>query len=164
MRKQLIENNLNLVYHIVHKYYPTYTRDEDIIQCGMVGLCKAADEWDESKSQFSTFAGICILNEIRNEFRKRIKHQEVLSLDYEVDDEDGGRTSFGNLIVGDENIDYIDFSPKSDLLTEREKTVYKLICDGLNCTEIGKKLGISEQAVNKVKRRIIKRIRSKNGS
>lgn len=154
MKKQLIEDNLNLVYHIVNKYYPTYIHDEDIIQCGMLGLCKAADKWDEGKSQFSTFACHCILNEIRMEFRKRAKHQNILSLDYEVDSEDGERTSFGNLIVGDEDVEYVDFGIDLGLLTEREKIVYRLSYAGMNGVEIAQKLGISPQAVGKIKRKL----------
>ena len=43
-RKKFIEENVNLVYVIVREYYPTFIFDEDVIQCGMVGLCKAANE------------------------------------------------------------------------------------------------------------------------
>ena len=164
MRNQLIEDNLNLVYYIIRKYYPNNIGDEDLIQCGMLGLCRAADKWDESKSQFSTFASSCIINEIKVEFRRRAKHQGVVSLDYEVNGEDGERTPVGNLIVGDEDIDYVDFNPDRDLLTEREKIVYKFLCEGLNCTEISKKLNVSPQAVAQMKRKIVNRIRSKNGN
>ena len=143
---------MNLVYSLVSKEYPTYIRDEDIIQCGMVGLCNAAEKWDESKSQFSTFAWMCIRNEICQEFRRRAKHQGILSLDYEMSDEDGGRSTFGDCVVGDEDVLYIDTDVKS--ITKREQQVFDLYKTGLNYTEVATKLGVTKQYVWKVMRKV----------
>ena len=44
-RGEFIEQNINLVYVVIREYYPMFISDEDIIQCGMLGLCKAADKW-----------------------------------------------------------------------------------------------------------------------
>lgn len=77
---KLIKDNIPLVYHIINKYYPTYTKDEDIIQAGMLGLVKASKNYSNQKSKFSTYAGVCIRNEIVNELRYRQKHSAV-SLD-----------------------------------------------------------------------------------
>ena len=86
----------------------------------MLGLCKAAEKWDESKSQFSTFAWGCIKNEILMEFRKRAKHQGILSLDYEVDTKDG-KARFAEIIPGDKDVDYADIGVDVDKLKPREK-------------------------------------------
>lgn len=153
-RQKLIEDNMNLVYHYVSKYYPTYLQDEDIIQCGMVGLCKAADAWDETKSKFSTFAPKCIGNEIKYEFRKRAKHQGVLSLDYEVDGDDGERTTFGDFIVGDEDVEYIEIGIDVNSLTPREKQVYDLLPTGLSWKEIADIVGVSSGTVWKIIRKL----------
>lgn len=152
MKQKLIEDNLNLVYSLVSKEYPTYIHDEDIIQCGMVGLCKATEKWDESKSQFSTFAWRCIRNEIAMEFRRRAKHQGILSLDYEMTDEDGGRSTFGDCVVGDEDIPYIDTEVKS--ITSREQQIFELYKTLQNYQEVATKLGISKQYVWKTMRKI----------
>lgn len=151
-KQQLIEDNMNLVYSLVSKEYPTYLQDEDIIQSGMVGLCKAAEKWDESKSKFSTFAFICIRNEIRKDLQQRNKHKGVLSLDYEVDGQDGERTSFGDFIVGAEDVLYID--TELPTITDRERQVFELFQTGLAQTEIANKLGVSKQYVWKVMRKI----------
>ena len=68
-KQQLIEDNLNLVYALISREYPTYLHDEDIIQTGMLGLCKAADKWDEKRGTFSNFAWCCIRHEIIKEFK-----------------------------------------------------------------------------------------------
>ena len=153
-KQQLIEDNMMLVYDLVHREYPTYVRDEDIIQCGMLGLCKAADKWDETKSKFSTFAIICIRTEIQAEFRKRAKHQGVLSLDYEVDNGEDGTCSFGDYVVGEEDVGYVDIGVNLDSLTDREKEVAELLTSGLCQVEVAEKLGVSKQYIWKVKRKI----------
>ena len=143
---------MNLVYSLVSKEYPTYLKDEDIIQCGMLGLCKAAEKWEDGKTQFSTFAWRCIRNEIVNEFRRRAKHQGVLSLDYEMTDEDGGKSTFGDCVVGDDDIVYVDDEVKS--ITDRERQVLELYKTFQNHAEVAAKLGVSKQYVWKTMRKI----------
>lgn len=153
-KQQLIEDNMMLVYDLVHREYPTYIHDEDIIQCGMLGLCKAAEKWDETKSKFSTFAIICIRSEIQMEFRKRAKHQGILSLDYEVDNGEGGTCAFGDYLVGEEDVSYVDIGINLNCLTDREKEVAELLTSGMNQVDAAKKLGVSKPYIWKVKRKI----------
>lgn len=145
---------MNLVYSLVSKEYPTYTHDEDIIQCGMLGLCKSAEKWNEEKGKFSTFAWKCIRNEINAEFRRRSKQKGVLSLDYEVDGEDGERTSFGDFVVGEEDVAYVDVEFDSDSLTNRENQIFGLYKQGLTPDEIVKIVGCPKQCVWKTMRKI----------
>ena len=79
-KQKFIEENMKLVYVIIREYYPTFISDEDIIQCGMIGLCKAANKW-EKRGKFSSFARKIILDEIRNELRYRNKFSVEVSLD-----------------------------------------------------------------------------------
>lgn len=160
-KQQLIEDNMNLVYHLIHREYPTYIGDEDIIQTGMLGLCKAAEKWDESKSKFSTFAIICIRSEIQTEFRKRAKHQGILSLDYEI--KNGDTTcdfvTLGDLIVGDEDVPYFDIGIDLSKLNEKERQIAELLPTGMTQVDIARKLGVSKQYVN----RTIRKIRTMRG-
>lgn len=153
-KQQLIEDNMNLVYSLISKEYPTYLGDEDIIQTGMLGLCKAADKWDESKCNFSTFAWYCIRNAIIDEFRARVKHQGVLSLDYEVNGEDGERASFGSFIVGQEDVGYVDIDVNVKQLTPTQLKVFELYRRGVPTNKIASTLGISRQCVWQTMRKI----------
>lgn len=147
-KQQLIEDNMKLVYHLIHREYPTYINDEDIIQCGMLGLCKAADKWDESKSKFSTFAMFCIRSEIQMEFRKRAKHERyILSLDYEIDDGEGGTSTFGDIIVGDEDVPYFDIGIDLSKLNKKERQIAELLPTGMTQADIARELGITKQYV-----------------
>lgn len=152
-RQQLIEHNLNLVYFLVNKYYPSFIQDEDIIQCGMLGLCRAADTWDESKSLFSTYAGKCICNEICKEFKNRKKSKGLLSLDYEIKEYDGN-TKLRDLIEGESDVDFMDEQPFIDTLSEKEKEIYLLLRDGLEAEEIIEKLGMTQTTLDTYIRRL----------
>lgn len=162
-RQQLIEDNIKLVYLIVSKEYPTFFNDEDIIQSGMVGLCLAAEKWDETKSKFSTYAGQCIRNEIRREFQKRKKYGNPLSLDKSVKN-DGDDCTFADFIIGNEDVDYVDFESFYDVLTPREKEVISLLQEGYKEKEIANKLQLARQVVNKYKRRALAKWRNFYGN
>jgi RNA polymerase sporulation-specific sigma factor len=162
-RQELIESNKKLVYHSISKYYPTFINDEDIIQSGMVGLCLAANSWDESRSKFSTYAAKCILNSIKMELRNRNKHYGVLSLEYETDTDDG-KTTFGDLIEGDSDIDYVDVTNVRKQLNARQLKVFDLLVEGMSKSDIARKLGMSRQHVNDVMRKIKLVWRNTNGN
>ena len=156
MRDKLIEDNMMLVYYIIRKYYPTFINDEDIVQCGMVGLCQAAEYYDEKQGKFSTLASKLILNNVSNEIRSRMKHANVKSLDYQIRTKDGHCT-VADTIVGDEDVDYFDLDFFNDTLTEREKKIVDLRLDGYTQQEIGHDIHVSQETVSgtlkKLKRR-----------
>lgn len=158
-KQKLIENNMKLVYKLISKEYPTYLRDEDIIQCGMLGLCKAAEKYDESKAKFSTYAYFVIRSEIQMELRRRAKHQGILSLDYETTNDLGEKCTFGDIIIGDQDVPYVDLGIDVNRLKVRERRVYELVQSGMNYADIGRELGISRQAVWSIIRRLKARVR-----
>ena len=75
---KLISDNVGLVYHIVQHDFSNYRLDEDVVQSGMLGLCKAANRYDETKGAFSTYARKFIRGAILREIKGR---QDVISLD-----------------------------------------------------------------------------------
>jgi DNA-directed RNA polymerase specialized sigma24 family protein len=111
----------------------------------MIGLVKAAQTWDPSVSQFSTFASKCIMNEFANEFKRRSKHVGVLSLDYELSPDDGESASFGDHIAGEMGIDYVDLEGYRSILSPRERQMVDLKLKGYNELEIAKETGWSKQ-------------------
>ena len=66
----LVNENIPLVWSIVHRYKNTYYDKEDLFQIGCLGLLKAIDKFDTSfKVAFSTYAVPLILGEIKKFFR-----------------------------------------------------------------------------------------------
>ena len=66
-RQALVESNLNLVWHFVHKLCKYEELKDDAFQEGCVGLMRAARLYDESRdATFSAFAGFEIQCSIRD--------------------------------------------------------------------------------------------------
>lgn len=152
-KQQLIEDNMNLVYSLISREFPTYIYDEDIIQTGMVGLCRAADKWDENVCNFSVFAWSCIRNAILNEFRSRAKHKGILSLDYEYEGVgNNARYTLADTIVGEEDVCFVDCC--EDKLTPLQRRIVELLKKGISSKEIAEILGTTEQNVSFTRRKI----------
>lgn len=151
--EQLVEENMKLVYSFINKNYPTFKYDEDLIQCGMIGLCKAANTWDESKSQFSTYAVTCIRNEVRRELGRRMRQPQTISLNYNYDNSDND-CDLNDFLVGDDDIDFFDSETISSKLSPQEKRVFELLMDGRSANDITKYGGWSRQYTNQCIRKI----------
>lgn len=85
-RKKVLDN-MGLVYHVMSKKLDIPPCDfEDVSQIGILGLMKATLSFDENKgTKFSTFASMCIRNEILMFYRKENKKRSfVISLDEEI--------------------------------------------------------------------------------
>ena len=132
-RNILVEHNLRLVAHIVKKYYTGTNDYDDLLSVGVVGLIKAINTFDAAKTRrLSSYASICIQNEILMMFRNNKKTQQEISLSESVDsDKDGNNLVLMDVIaVDDDIVERIDTKFKSEKLQqyineeldEREKT------------------------------------------
>lgn len=162
-RQQLIEENMNLVHFVINRYYPNLVGDEDLVQWGMVGLCRAAETWDEGRSAFSTYATSCILHEFYKEFKRRCKLNDVWSLNYPIRNEDGNTVDSGDLVVGDEDVDFVDFEPFFKQLSPIEQRIIKYKQIGFTATEIAEHLGCSTSNVTQYLRKLKRLWRSTYG-
>lgn len=129
-QQKLVEDNLKLVYSVIHKCYPTYSCDEDLAQCGMLGLCRAAMNWDSTKSTFGTYAFQCIKNAIGKEFRIRNKHNQCVSLDTPIAED----LTIGDMIADNEEV-MTDYGFLKEL-TADEKLVFGLRAKGYTVEDI----------------------------
>lgn len=69
-REERISQNLGLVHACAHRLKGRGIEYEDLFQAGCIGLCKAADAFDDSRGvRFSTYAVPVILGEMRRLFR-----------------------------------------------------------------------------------------------
>ena len=178
-REKLIEHNLRLVVYIVKKHYSESKDQEDLISIGTIGLIRAVETFSADKNtNFSTYAGKCIDNQIKMYFRK-IKHQQnEMYLDAPIEvDKDGN-----SLTIADIFKDITDVSKEVDLrmdlqklyryinesLDDREKMI--LHCRyGLNSTkgvpnkaltqrEVAEKLNISRSYVSRIEKKALKKL------
>ena len=75
--KEMFEENINIVYSVVHKLFPSLVNDEDVVQEAMIGLYKACLTYDESKGKLATLAYRCISNQVNMELRKRNRFGQI---------------------------------------------------------------------------------------
>lgn len=158
---RLVEDNLKLVHFIVRRYYPDFATDEDIIQVGSIGLIKAAKTWDEERTKFSTYASICIKNEVGTYLRDHVFNEPVLySLDFELSEMP--EFSDSNLTLGDTIEDLnaeLAFENIYDdaflfTLKEKERIMVQYRRLGYFQSEIAEALGVNQSHVSRTLRSI----------
>ena len=147
--KRLVEDNMKLVYFIINKYYPAFIHDEDLKQIGMLGLCKAAMTFDETKGLFSTYSFRVIKNEIGMEFRRRRNLSQTISLNYEIEGPDGNHSELINSIVGDNDVDYFDFKAFYVRLAATDKAIVDARMNGQNQKKIAEILGVGQPCISR---------------
>jgi RNA polymerase sigma factor (sigma-70 family) len=156
IQRNLVEENMTLVYFIVGKNYPTYRGDEDIIHSGLLGLCRAALRWDESKGAFSTYACSCIRNAIKQELRERQQMADTVSLECPIGDD----LTIADTISDNEDIYFLDDKFLIDL-TETERFVFELRSKGYEIEDIQKLTGYDSRKIRKILRTIYAKYKNK---
>ena len=131
LRDKRIEENMGLVHTCAGRFRSRGVEYDDLVQAGCVGLCKAADGFDESRGfAFSTYAVPMILGEIRRLFR------------------DGGSVKVGRTIK-DRARDLLQTQQRMALELGREPTVSELsVRTGANVSETAFLLGAVQPTVS----------------
>ena len=159
-REQKIIGNMNLVHYIIHKHFPQYITNQDVIQNGYVGLIKAVDSFDESTGNtFSTYAARCVFNEIamglrrQNKYAKDILLQTVLAKSDKRDEP----LTIEDILIYEDDYTSMYIQEFVQCLDEREATVLKYLMDGKTQAYISNQLGMTRSNIC----RIVKKMRSK---
>lgn len=163
---KLVEENINLVYHVLHKYFPTYVNDEDVTSTGFLGLVKASKGFDPDKGfAFSTFAVWCIKNEILKYFRKENKCIHTISLYEPIHYNNDNDTTIMELFIVNDN-NYISIEINDIIyniyrnLNDKQRQVFKLYINGnLTQSDIAKRTGVSQTHVSRIINKIRKLIK-----
>ena len=126
-RQKIIIHNIKLVIYVVlcKLEVEEYDRQE-LIAVGNIGLIKAVDTFDFQKGyDFSTYAAVCIKNEILIFLRKQSKDQTTISLDRGITNmKEGNKVRLVDTLKSD--IDVNGDVEKADILDTVKKLVYKL--------------------------------------
>ena len=174
-KNKLIEHNLRLVAHIVKKYSPVQTEQDELISIGTIGLIKAVSTFDYTKgAKFATYASRCIDNEILMNFRAAKKSAGDVYINEPVEtDKDGNTLSLMDLIS-----DGVDNHEQVDILI-RSKQLYKFLKVCLEPRELeiiihryglygraphtqnetDNMLGISRSYISRIEKRAIEKLR-----
>lgn len=156
-RTKMVEDNMKLVYWVIHKFYPAFGQDEDLIQAGMVGLIHAVNNYDPEKGNFGSFAITCIRYKVMQEFKDRIKWGNPMSIDAPL----LGTEDFSPLdtIASNEKVDVSVMSICDKVLTEEEKKIFEFVANGGILADLARDTGKSKQAVSQVYRRACNKLK-----
>ncbi len=175
-KEKLIEHNLRLVVYIAKKFDNTKVGAEDLISIGTIGLMKAINTFDATKSiKLATYASRCIENEILMYLRKNSKQKFEVSIDEPLNvDWDGNELLLSDILGTDEDIIYKDLETQADLkllhqalktLNGREKMIIELRfglrskeSEELTQKEVADLLGISQSYISRLEKKIIRRL------
>lgn len=165
-KEELFERNTLMAYKIANKYRINYLKEyDDIKQEALVGLWKACEKYNDSKGAFSTYAYICISNNINIYIRHLRKHENrEISLFAPI-----GENLYLEDTLGaeDENIERLeDRMILNDMIknynncfeNDQERKVYKLFLSGKKQKHISNIIGISQTQISRIEKRINNRI------
>lgn len=156
-QEQFFEENMNLVYYTIRRYYSKHINDDDIIQEGMIGLYRAVMDYDPEKGQFSTHAVHKIRGAISQAIKIITRRAPTVSLDGMRDNYEDGEYTLDQFIVGSPDEGYTDWTPLMKKLTDQEKVVLNGLIEGNTQSDMARVMGVSRQRVEQIMRKIKKK-------
>ena len=174
----LIEKNMRLVAHMVKKYVTNDRNIEDLLSVGTIGLIKAVNTFNSSKScRLATYAAKCIDNELLMMLRsEKRKAREVSIYEPIGTDKEGNEISLIEIVKADD-VDVVEeyvlrqniskvFQFIDELLTEREREIIILRYglyghNEITQRELATKLNISRSYVSRIEKKALRKLREK---
>lgn len=170
-QRALVEENMHLVYYHVYNriVYRERRDEEDVLQIGMIGLCKAAATFDPGKGfTFSTYALRCIENEIRmyaNYERRRRAERLGPRLEQNVSkDDECADLTLADFVPSIEDVDSaMALMSLKDTITRcapgKDGEILRMHLDGMEQKDIGRRVGVSQSLVSRRIKAVRNRIR-----
>ncbi|MDO7786313.1 RNA polymerase sporulation sigma factor SigK [Desulforamulus aquiferis] len=165
-RTILIERNLRLVAKIANKLNERGLEKQDLFQCGVVGLIKAVETYNPSRAnKFSTYAGVCIQNEMLMSLRKHKNDLRCVSISEPLDfDKDGAPLELQDTLMANDipveeqvenNLETERLKKALKKLSQREQAVIRLRFGlagqpELTQREVGERLAISRSFISRI--------------
>lgn len=171
-QQEMVLKNLGLAHHVVKQLGVRQKDFDEMVSVGTMGLIKAALTFDETKGKFSSYAGMCIRNEILMCFRANQTHAKYFtaSIDDPVPDAYDRMDSTLGDVVPDSESDFREKIEDNDLVIKllniilnqydakrRLVLLYKL--SGMNQVRIGKELNISQSYVSRTEAKASKELK-----
>lgn len=154
-KNKIVKNNARLVFSIAKGFYNNNHPLKDLIGYGMIGLLKAIDSYDSTKSKFQTWAYHCIRTEILKNIGDETQwNKKGVTIDAVED-----------ALVHEMQIsDYDLESIFKKYLTSREIKIIKLYfgfdAEAENTLQaIGKKIGLSDERIRQIKEGAIEKLK-----
>ncbi len=150
----------------MYKYHLDVEQWYDI---AAIGLCKAANTYNNDKSEFSTYAYKCMYTAIIMEKRKEnamrtIPQNQIVYYENQVNEssKENDTSTFLNYIpskqdIENETISTLSLENIENKLDGNKRKVFVLLKEGYTQSEISKIIGISKQRISKIKQEILEK-------
>ena len=166
-----IRENERLIHYILRNKLnrDDLLYDEDIIQCGRIGIYKAWKSYDPTKAAWSTYMTRCVTNEIFIEFRRRRNPKNKFydscdRLNRIIDDGKGGECELQDFLAfEDSSFDDVISDHEQrwneiyNSLSLRERSIIYWLDMEYTQKEIGEMIGTSQSYAS----RLIKKLKNK---
>ncbi len=138
--------------------------DEDLRQEALLGLYNAAKTYDANKGvTFGAYAGVCILNRLKNEVRSHVSRKNVsLNDTVSLDDVDVGEINFADTpeaLIEDRERVLTVLNQIHITLSDFEKKVLALYLSGYKRSQTAEILGITTKQFDNALQRVRKKLR-----
>lgn len=165
-QQKLVEGNHNLIY----KFLIDKNIDkEEFYDLAAIGLCRAAEVYEESKGAFSTIAYKCMLYAVAHELRKykalkRGNGEITHSLDVELRNSEGDVCTLKEFTSNGEEFESLScncivINEILSTCTKRERAIFYMYVNGYNQSSIAKHFGISQPHTSRLLNRCINKIK-----
>lgn len=153
--ERLFEENIRMAYSVLWKHYPQHGNDEDMKQEALLGLWRACMTFDPAKSQFSTYATTCILNQIRMAIRSIVRQPQTVSLNTPLKSQENLTLSDTlEEIVSSVDDEYIELKDFLKGLSPRDQLLISCKLNGLSQKQTAEWLGITRPYCSQLLTRI----------
>ena len=157
-QKALVEKNHNLIFAFLKTHHLSVDEYYDL---AAIGLCRAAMEYDENISKFSTFAYQCMLSIVLQDIytktrAKRIPKEIMVSLNYETEMDDGKIFTMEDTLPSpsnteDEAVTQVMVVKFKEKLKPKQKCIFEMMLNGYSQADIAKEMNCTRQSVSKHK-------------
>ena len=155
-----IEENMPLVYFVINRHWPDHVYDEDYIQTGRIALWRSLKHYDNSSGRFSTYAYTAIyraIRRLRDNEERQFPRGKIISLDdnpglteitkaLEVQ-RSRSQTKVDDLAFLMCTIKSMDDIIGVDGVSYKDVDTMRMWLDGMPYDDIGRRYGITRQAV-----------------
>lgn len=148
--EELIRRYRPMVYAAARRVAPWLRQDEDLLQCGLIGLWKAAEQWDEERP-FPALARRCIENEMVTYLRRQQRQGSTVPLDWLGE----------SAAAYEEDWSAVETRAGVERITvphSRDRALLLAVADGYSPAEAARRLGISRQTAARKLRRAGRRL------
>ena len=158
-----IQQNERLIWYALHKYYPQYLKDEDMVQELRITLWRCLELYDETQgTSFSSYCVHAMVNRIRNIHRQQTLAGKIPSRLMDSLDAPISITEYRSITLKDtieapseSLLEMNYFFTFLNTLQPNHKKIVELLMEGYRQIEVAKIIGYSQPQVSKIKRSII---------